>query len=643
MWAYLDQLNIPTNDASFPQSIFLVGSATPVTPSNVVIPSAVGASASTTVTLKGVSFDYTPTVTGTGLTSSTSCASSYQAYQTVCTVSVSFAPTTSGIVTGRINFHTNNTGDYYVPVTGIGVTSLAGSSSTAQLSPSSLTFEDLSPQSVSHNQTVTFSNTSGAPINIQSVATTAGFSETNTCGSALAANSSCTITISSVQPLAPATIQGALTVTDDAGTQAIPLTGIINPIIPFGTWAVGQTAFIPNPLPSYLGAVSNIQVAGDNDFNGSNCSNPPTGLSCSPPSSFTPLTTGVRSATFSMSGGSAVPYSFLLMGTGAPAGPNMAFGVEPTVDSGVGSPTTFSLTAYNSGTTALNFSSCSITGANPTEFAFSSGFACGGSHATGSNFPLNLTFTPAQIGLRTANLVFTDSSSGQSFTVAVSGLGTFPAPTASLASIVFPDTPIGGSSAPVSVTISRANNHPIRAMVSGNQSPYTFSLNKTSCAQDEVPCILTVVFTPNGSGLFTGGLGVWDVYGTAASSTLFSYMEPGLNISGIGGVPSASVSPASLTFALEPVFTTSSAQTITLKNSGDGPLTISSIALGGTNAAEFSMSNTCGTSVAPNGATCQIGVVFSPTTPGSKSASVQITGDTAGGLPITIPITGSAQ
>jgi hypothetical protein len=64
-------------------------------------------------------------------------------------------------------------------------------------------------------------------------------------------------------------------------------------------------------------------------------------------------------------------------------------------------------------------------------------------------------------------------------------------------------------------------------------------------------------------------------------------------------VPTATVSSASLTFALAPVNTTSVAQTITLSNTGDGPLSLSSIALGGTNAGEFSTTNNCSNSLAP--------------------------------------------
>src|SRR5205814_1022856 len=87
----------------------------------------------------------------------------------------------------------------------------------------------------------------------------------------------------------------------------------------------------------------------------------------------------------------------------------------------------------------------------------------------------------------------------------------------------------------------------------------------------------------------------------------------------------------------------SSAQTVTLKNSGTGSLTISSIGLTGTNAGDFAQTNTCPSSsstLAP-GASCTISVTFTPTATGSRSASVTIT-DNAAGSPQSVSLSGSA-
>jgi len=90
------------------------------------------------------------------------------------------------------------------------------------------------------------------------------------------------------------------------------------------------------------------------------------------------------------------------------------------------------------------------------------------------------------------------------------------------------------------------------------------------------------------------------------------------------------------------VGTTSSAQQATLTNSGTAPLTISSIGLTGTNAADYAQTSTCPTApstLAP-GAACTITVTFTPSAPGSRSASVAVTDD-ASGSPHTAGLSGT--
>lgn len=178
-----------------------------------------------------------------------------------------FTPSSIGDRTGRLSITIPGFATYYIPVTGTGVSSI---SSSATLSPSSLTFQDLSPLSVASTQSVTLTNSSTGPMNIQSVLTSSGFTQTNNCGSALPAQSVCTISVASNQPTIAATIQGVLTVTDDFGSQSIPLTGIIDQILQFGTWSLGQTSATPSPFQTYAVPTAN-EIVGDNDFQGTGC------------------------------------------------------------------------------------------------------------------------------------------------------------------------------------------------------------------------------------------------------------------------------------------------------------------------------------------------------------------------------------
>jgi hypothetical protein len=85
--------------------------------------------------------------------------------------------------------------------------------------------------------------------------------------------------------------------------------------------------------------------------------------------------------------------------------------------------------------------------------------------------------------------------------------------------------------------------------------------------------------------------------------------------------------------------TTTTAQTATLKNTGNAALTISGITLGGTNATDFAQTNTCGATLAA-GATCSISVTFTPASAASFIATISIA-DNAAGSPQTVTLNGT--
>jgi len=88
-----------------------------------------------------------------------------------------------------------------------------------------------------------------------------------------------------------------------------------------------------------------------------------------------------------------------------------------------------------------------------------------------------------------------------------------------------------------------------------------------------------------------------------------------------------SLSQTSLTFANQAIGSSSATQTVTLTNTGTLPL-IGSIAMTGTNAGDFSQTNTCGSIVAAGGK-CTISVDFKPTQMGARTASITITDNTS--------------
>ncbi len=105
--------------------------------------------------------------------------------------------------------------------------------------------------------------------------------------------------------------------------------------------------------------------------------------------------------------------------------------------------------------------------------------------------------------------------------------------------------------------------------------------------------------------------------------------------------PAISVSPTSIAFSNQSVGTTSAVSTITVKNSGTGSpaLSLTSVALSGSNTSAFIVANGCTTSVAA-GKSCTISVKFSPPTLGAFKATLNISsnGSTS---PATVLLSGS--
>lgn len=95
--------------------------------------------------------------------------------------------------------------------------------------------------------------------------------------------------------------------------------------------------------------------------------------------------------------------------------------------------------------------------------------------------------------------------------------------------------------------------------------------------------------------------------------------------------PSLSLSATSLQFGSRDVGTTSAVQTVTVTNGGTAALAIGTVAKSGAEAADFAIaSDSCsGQSIAAAG-TCVIGVTFTPSAAGARSAALSIPSNAAG-------------
>ena len=133
----------------------------------------------------------------------------------------------------------------------------------------------------------------------------------------------------------------------------------------------------------------------------------------------------------------------------------------------------------------------------------------------------------------------------------------------------------------------------------------------------------------------------------ATASVSVSSKKPGIVAANtasfkiVGVAPVAALSPAAgLDFGDSPVGQTAAAQEVTLTNSGNAPLTISSRDLGGTDPGDFERGDTtCGDTLAA-GAECTTSITFTPTAAGARAATFQVT-DNATGSPQSVSLSGT--
>ncbi len=147
-----------------------------------------------------------------------------------CKVSVSLIPLADGDASGVLTINDNAPGSpQYVTLHGMGI-----GGADASLSSSSLNFDPQNLGTTSAAKIVTLANQGNATLTVGAIAASGDFVATNTCPSALAAGSQCTISVT-FTPTKAGSRPGTLTITDSAASspQTVALTGagVAEPVV----------------------------------------------------------------------------------------------------------------------------------------------------------------------------------------------------------------------------------------------------------------------------------------------------------------------------------------------------------------------------------------------------------------------------
>lgn len=237
-----------------------------------------------------------------------------------CTISVTFRPTGAGSRIGNITVtDTASTSPQIISLSGAGVIDLT-------LSSSSLTFGTQPVGQSSAPQDITLVNPSSVAVTISSITVSGDYLQTNTCGTMLAGNQSCNISVTFL-PTAPGMRSGTLIVTSTAGNspQSVSLSGsaeiqltLFPASLGFGSIRVGESSTRDAILTnngSTAADIGSVVVSGDYTQTNTCGSSLAAGTSCTITVIFEPSATGPRSGevTVTESGSSQV---LSLSGTG---------------------------------------------------------------------------------------------------------------------------------------------------------------------------------------------------------------------------------------------------------------------------------------------------------------------------------------
>ncbi len=218
------------------------------------------------------------------------------------------------------------------------------------VSPTALNFGSVATGSTSAAQTVTVSNPTNAAASVSGISTSGDFAQTSNCGTSIAANGSCTVSVT-FKPTAAGSRTGTLTVNAGGVTNAASLSGTgtaPGPVLTaspaslsFARTVIGSTAAPRTVTVTNSGTtsatISGVAVTGDFSQT-NNCGTVAAGGSCTVTVTFRPTAGGSRTGTLTVTSNAGnSPATVGLSGTGIDSTTNLAAG-QPASASSQNSP-----------------------------------------------------------------------------------------------------------------------------------------------------------------------------------------------------------------------------------------------------------------------------------------------------------------
>ena len=442
-----------------------------------------------------------------------------------------------------------NAGTGYDRTTGLGSFNVANlvnawpskTSGSVTVSPTSFTFPSTTVNTTSSTKgTITVKNGTTAAISFSKISFTgtnaSSYSGSTTCPSSLAANASCTVTVS-FKPATTGTLTATLNVVDGAGTQTVALSGTgAAAATPTVTLSPASLAFASTTVGTATAAklvtlkdtstvsttIKSIAFTGTNASSflksASTCgSTLAAGASCTISVEFKPVAAGSLTASLSITDtATGSPQVVKLTGTGVAATPTVTLSPASLAFAAtkVGTATAAKVvTLKNTSTVSTTIKSIAFTGTNASSF-LKSATTCGTALAAGASCTISVEFKPTAVGALTASLTVTDTATGSPQAVKLTGSGTT---TVSLSptSEAFATTKVGTTTAAKVITLKNTGTGAtkITAISVTGTNASSFLKSASTCGSSlaaGASCTISVEFKPAAKGALTASLSVAD-------------------------------------------------------------------------------------------------------------------------------------
>ena len=368
---------------------------------------------------------------------------------------------------------------------------------------------------------------------------------------------------------------------------------------PKGTASASQTVTLTNNTQTALGSIV-ISFTGTNPLDFSQTNNcPSTPLTLAPATSctinvtFTPSTTSAESATLNIADSDASsPQTVTLTGTGTAPPPGVTL-TPSSLNLGTLTVGTLSsaqtVTLSNNSAVAVTITSpgITITGANAADFSDTTTCpAVGSTLAAGTTCTISISFKPSVASAESATLSVTDSDASSPQTAMLSGTGTAPVGSVTVAptTIAFGTLNINSTSPVTKVTLTNGKATALTitsvSLAGPNASDFAAASACGASLAANANCIISVTYTPTIVGAESATLSIVDSDSTSPQTVTLSG-------TGAAALPDFTISALPTSASVGTHGTVTTLITITSIAGYSSPVTLSATALPGDSTITF--------------------------------------------------------